>query len=169
MGNWQLAMSNEQWPVVGGPSKARAKADMLHRNTSIPSKTGQPMAAVRLSLSGKSLFIATCPNISHLSCKGSSPAAARLAEHFPALFSHRRATAGEVLARGGLEGTASPKEAAPPRSSPFKVFSLQGLLPPRSSSFKVFSLQGLLPSRSYPSAEAFSHAETARMPEDSVV
>ena len=49
MCNAQKTAGSRSWVVAGGqlPGKARAKADMLHRNTSIPLKAGQPTAAVR--------------------------------------------------------------------------------------------------------------------------
>ena len=93
------------------------------------------MAAVRFpDMQGKSLCMAISSHLLRTSPKKTSPAAARRRGTVIGNFLNGRAAAGEVLARGGLEGTASPKEAAPPRSSPFKVFSLQGLFPRQSTS-----------------------------------
>ena len=71
-------------------------------------------------LPGKSHFLATCRYLSVLPPhKRGVPRPAPARRSAPLrLHLIRRATAGEVLARGGLEGTASPKEAAPPRSFP---------------------------------------------------
>ena len=64
--------------------------------------------------------------------KRNSPARAPRHTVFAIQYAIMGVHAGEVLARGGLEGTASPKEAAPPRSSSlagiFSGGSLQGLL-----------------------------------------
>ena len=110
-------MSNAQ----SGQSKARATVGMLHRN--ISSKTGQPMAAVRFSdMQGKSHWMAISPYFLRTSQKRLPrlpPAGGALSFAF---MPKRRAAAGEVLARGGLEGTASPKKAAPPRSFPCGIY-----------------------------------------------
>ncbi len=123
------AAGNSRWPT----------ADMLYLHITYKYthtiKTGQPMAAVRFpDMQGKSLCMAISSYLLRTSPKKTSPAAARRRCTVIGDFLNGRTAAGEVLARGGLEGTASPKEAAPPRSSPFKVFSLQGLLPRQSTS-----------------------------------
>ena len=85
------------------------------------------MVAVRfLDMQGKSLCMAICPYFClpplEKGLPRLPPAGGALSFAF---MPKRRAAAGEVLARGGLEGTASPKEAAPPRS-----FSSGIYLPP---------------------------------------
>ena len=65
-----------------------------------------------------SLLIANCSSAP----KRNSPAQAPGHTVFAIPYAWIGACAGEVLARGGLEGTASPKEAAPPRSFPCGIY-----------------------------------------------
>ena len=104
-------MNSGQWSVAS--KKGMTTADMLyilHMNTPIPSKTGQPIAAVRFSdMQGKSHFMAIC------SCF-CIPPQKRLPRLPPAggalsfaFIPKRRAAAGEVSPGEAPEGPASPK------------------------------------------------------------
>ena len=132
--NRRTTRANTKRPGATLPRRAQPQPPAQAQNAPVLRRLAAPGRNQRTPRANTKRAGATLPRRAQPKASKSHPPTRKIPRREPPgvpylQYSTRKsgACAGEVLARGGLEGTASPKEAAPPRSFLWRI-------PPRVSS-----------------------------------